>query len=207
LGEQDKVTTFTEILRNHPEARILFIVRDPARRFVSGFNSRLRKGQPLRSRDWDAGEQLVFDTFKTPNQLAEALSSPDPVKKRDADWSMKLVPHLSFSLTYWLNSPDFLEQHKENIFYIAETKSLNEDFEYIKPSIGIPAKASLPRDDVAKHATPDGFSTQLSEAGLKNLRDHYREDYEIYGWCLEYREAMGWPPGNAAESTDAAATR
>ena len=193
-------TTFADILRNHPAARILFCVRDPAKRFVSGFNSRLRKSQPRRFKEWDAGEQLVFDAFKTANELAEALNSPDPVKKMEADWSMKLMPHLSYSLTYWLNNPDYLEQHKENIFYIAETKTLDEDFEYIKSSIGLPAEASLPRSDADRHATPAGFSTQLSEEGLKNVRNHFRDDYEIYEWCLGYREAMGWPPDREAES-------
>ena len=193
-------TTFAEILHDHPEARILFSVRDPAKRFVSGFNSRLRKGQPRRSVGWNAGEQLVFDTFGTPNELAEALNSPDPVKKRDADWSMKLVLHLSYSLTYWLNSPDYLEQHKENIFYIVEMNTINEDFEYVKSIVGLPAEASLPRGDAARHAAPAGFSSQLSEEGLKNIRNHYCKDYEIYEWCLGYRRAMGWPPGNAAES-------
>jgi hypothetical protein len=57
-------TTFAEILQNHPAARILFCVRDPAKRFVSGFNSRLRKSRPRRFKEWNAGERLVFDAFR-----------------------------------------------------------------------------------------------------------------------------------------------
>ncbi len=188
-------TTFANILETDPKARILFVARDPAKRFVSGFNSRLRKAQPLRFIDWSPGERIAFEIFKTPNELAEALNSPDPVKKRDAEWSMKVMPHLAYDLTYWLKGVDYLEQHKSNIFYIAEMNTLNEDFEFVKSSLNIPGAVSLPGNDVAKHATPDEFSTELSELGLENLRIRYREDYELYEWCLRYREAMGWPTG------------
>ena len=61
----------------------MFFVRDPISRFVSGFNSRLRKGLPKMYFPWAPGEKLAFSRFATPNQLALALSSSDAGAKQE----------------------------------------------------------------------------------------------------------------------------
>src|SRR3954469_17965151 len=53
---------------------VLFMLRDPVNRFVSGFNSRRRRGRPLNNAEWNRDEAAAFAAFPTANDLAEALS-------------------------------------------------------------------------------------------------------------------------------------
>lgn len=180
--------SFEGVLRNDPGAKVFFIVRDPVARFVSGFNSRLRKGQPRMYTEWEPGEQMAFEIFKTPNELAEALSSESPATRRDAEWAIRMINHTRWNLNFWLHGAEFLERNRENILYIATTETLNEDFDVVKRLMNLPSSASMPDTDRDRHATPSGFSKHLSEEGLRNIRKHYAADYETYAWCLKFRE-------------------
>ena len=50
---------------------VVFFVRDPVSRFVSGFYSRQRQGLPAHNSPWNVGEKVAFDKFATANDLAE----------------------------------------------------------------------------------------------------------------------------------------
>jgi len=65
------------ILNDEIKNRVIFFVRNPTTRFISGFISRLRKGRPVNNSKWSKNEEIAFNNFKTPNELAEALSSSD----------------------------------------------------------------------------------------------------------------------------------
>jgi len=52
---------------------VLFMLRDPVDRFISGFNSRRRRGRPLNNFEWTQDEAAAFTAFPTANDLAEAL--------------------------------------------------------------------------------------------------------------------------------------
>ena len=72
----------------------IFAVREPLSRFCSGFNSRLRRGRPLRDVPWTPGEASAFARFSTPNALAEALDASDPDRRRAALDAIAAIPHL-----------------------------------------------------------------------------------------------------------------
>src|SRR5689334_13541511 len=54
--------------------KLVFFIREPVSRYVSAFNSRLRRGFPRHGNTWTEREEIAFEHFKTPNQLAEGLS-------------------------------------------------------------------------------------------------------------------------------------
>ena len=65
-------------LRDIPNGdQFLFFIRDPVSKFVSGFVSRQRQGQPRHFVPWRPNEKEAFGRFSTPNQLALALNSQD----------------------------------------------------------------------------------------------------------------------------------
>jgi hypothetical protein len=45
---------------------VLFMLRNPVNRFVSGFNSRRRRGRPLNNAEWDRNEAVAFAAFPLP---------------------------------------------------------------------------------------------------------------------------------------------
>lgn len=188
--------TFPSVIESDADGMVFFIVRDPATRFVSGVNSRLRRGYPRYNNSWSPVEAHALGIFRTPNELAEGLSSSDPVRQRDAEWTMLALPNTSIHMKRWLVSNEFLEQHKENIFYLAAVETLEQDFENMKILTGLPASAHLPDDEVERHSTPDSYSAELSDEALRNIKRYYSEDFKIYEWCLEFRKKKGWPGGS-----------
>lgn len=167
------------------EERAFFVVRDPVKRFVSGFNSRLRKGQPLRFHDWKDKEKVTFARFTSARDLANALADDDPA----AHAAMDSMIHTRRAQTSWLGEPAEFEALIDRVVFVGHQPTLTEDFALLKKRLGIDPAVALPTDDRA-HATPEGFDTSLDEAGRAAVADWYAEDYRLYRRCLELRETL-----------------
>lgn len=164
---------------------VLFFLRDPVSRFRSGFNSRLRKGRPRYNSEWTADEEIAFDTFHSPDQLAAALSAEDDSLRASAEFALKSIKHVRHPFSRWLVSPEYLDQHVDRIFHIGFQETFDQDVKSILRKLGL--DDSLPEmDELTRHATPSGFDTSLSERAIDNLRKWYADDYEIYDWCLKH---------------------
>jgi hypothetical protein len=179
-----------DVIAEGADAKAVFFIRDPVSRFISGFNSRLRKGLPRHFKDWSKGETRAFAVFKTPNELAEALYSWWPLKRRAARKAMNAMRHTRWGYTYYLGSIGLLEREKDRILFIGAQESLDSDFEILKVVLELPADCTLPQDEVAAHRTPDGYEKRVSDRGRRNLERYYRQDYKIYNWCKAHRERL-----------------
>jgi hypothetical protein len=168
----------------------VFSVREPIERYVSGFNTRLRKGFPRRvGSDWEREEERrAFALFQSPNSLAEALS--DPVLGDAAREAMGGIGHVRHSLKKWLKSVDYLAGRAGDIRMICSTPELDADFEHVKRLLGLPPEITLPRDEIGTHKTPDGFERHLSPLAVKNLTAWYADDFPIYEACLALRQKL-----------------
>jgi hypothetical protein len=170
--------------------RLMFFIREPTARYVSAFNSRLRKGQPRRFSDWTMREETAFSHFKTPNQLAEALSAEDAETRERAAAAMVAIRHIRKGFEGYLESVALLEQEKKRIYFIGATETFDADFAIMRKIIGVSPDIELPTDDVGSHRTPEGFEQTISELGRRNVQDYYKVDYEIYNWCVKRREEL-----------------
>jgi hypothetical protein len=171
--------------KEFPRRKAVFTVRDPTSLFVSAFNSRLRMGQPRYHVEWSRAEAIAFDLFRTPKDLAEALSSEDSYKKSCAKFAMLNIVHVRSCLKDYLLSVDYLEAVKDRIGYILTQETLDLDVKGFAQKIGMDiSKATSVQDEVERHATPAQFSRDLSELARNNLAEWYNEDGKIYEWCL-----------------------
>lgn len=182
--------TFQKVVDDQLTNDVIFFVREPIRRFVSAFNSRLRQGFPRHRNPWDTAEEQAFGYFKTPTELAEALSSPDASVRENALAAMNGIKHVKWNYEYFLGSVELLNAYREKIFFIGTTENLDEDFSLLRRLLSLPRKIVLPTDERKAHKTPEGFETVISDVGEANLKKHYTVDYEIYYWCLECREQL-----------------
>jgi hypothetical protein len=168
-------------LREVPEGeRAVFFLREPASRFVSAFNSRLRRGRPKFDNEWTEPERAAFARFATPNALAEALSADDDGERRLARDAMGAIGHVNLPLSVWLDSPEYLAERRDAIAFVGFQERLTEDFEILKRLLGLPPDLALPTDPVVAHATPAGFETSLSATARHNLTEWYARDVAIY---------------------------
>lgn len=166
------------------DERGIVVIREPIGRFVSGFNSRFRQGLPLKLNPWTEKEASVFATFKTPNALAEALSSDDAARRKAADFAMRAVSHLRFPLRYWMEGWEAFGQER---LLIADTATLDRDFQRIVEMLGLPSVAALPSDPVAAHKTPEGLAQDLTPLALTNLEVRLADDLSLYKVISEGR--------------------
>jgi hypothetical protein len=181
--------TFRDIVEM-PSSQCIFFIRDIVTRYVSGFNSRLRKGQPYTNAGWDEGERVAFKYFRTPNELAEALTDDRIEIRRLAECSMANIWHTRFPLHFWLHSVEFLEKHKRQILFIGRQEHMQEDFQRFVQLLFGEECFSLPDDDVSSHKTPEGFSIFMSEKGKENILNWYKSDLDLIKWCDEFRNSM-----------------
>jgi hypothetical protein len=179
----------SEIAAQDLTGNLIFFIRDPVSRFVSAFNSRLRKGR-FGERDWTPAEEAAFAYFRTPNELGEGLGSLNPIRRYKAWRAVKSIGHLKKSLNDYLGPIDLLKREQRRIFYIGCQETLSSDFEHLKILLKMDPSLSLPSDEQGAHKAPDTMKRHLSETAAANIRRYYARDLPIYHWCLEYREEL-----------------
>jgi hypothetical protein len=163
--------------------QIVFFLRDPLTRFVSGFYSRYRQGQPRNFYPWSPGEKACFERFPTPNQLALALGSQDAGERTAAENAMQNVYHLHSFCRDWFGNEEAFQARRADVFFIGFQETLAADFEKLKTKLGVPASVPLPTDEVAAHKTPEHFDKKLEPQAVENLRRWYGEDIRFYQLC------------------------
>ena len=168
-----------------------FCVRDPVARFVSGFYSRLRKGQPRYFVEWRPVERETFEAFPTPNRLAAALVSDDDEERERGHKAMNTIRHLRHQ-ERWAGTPEELRERGDQILYIGRQETLNADWEQLKEILDLPRQIELPTDPVVAHRREKGGEEPLTDASVEILRDWYKRDYELLDYCEELRAERGW---------------
>lgn len=194
-----------DVVDRNKTRNLVFFIREPTSRYISAFNSRLRMGYPRHGNEWTEKEEIAFAHFKTPNQLAEALSSGDAELRRQAKDAMTGIRHLRRDYRHYLGSVELLEQERDRIYFIGATESFESDFCLLRKLLGVPDDLELPTDDYGAHRTPDGFEKTVSELGRRNIENYYTVDYEIYRWCVKRREEL--LPLRQAEAAEKASVK
>jgi hypothetical protein len=170
--------------------KILFVIRDPLTRFVSGFNGRLREDLPRYHYPWKDAERIAFERFATPDDLARALSSDDREERLAAEHAMRNIGHVNTPYSYWFGDDRTFRKRLPDIFFIAVQDRLDDDFELLKRKLGFPADARLPSEETAAHRTPRGFSQYLSDEARANLELWYAKDVEFVELCGELAPSL-----------------
>ncbi len=177
-------TTLRDVPRRE---KIVFFLRHPVDRFVSGFYSRQRQGRPRLNVPWSAAEAIAFAQFETANDLALGLSSSDPEHRRQAIDAMNGIGHVRDSVYKWIGSDAAFRHRAKDILFIGFQEQFEEDFRRLKAILHIPDEAALPRDDIAAHRNPQGVDRRLDELARVNLLNWYHQDVEFYERCVALR--------------------
>jgi hypothetical protein len=92
-----------------------------------------------------------------------------------------------------LGPPRHVRARLGQIVYIARQETLDEDWERIKPLLGIPLDATMPTG-AAAHRSDASLDKRLDGAAVAALRQWYAPDYELLEYCEELRAQNGWGP-------------
>ena len=122
LKEFLEAPEYTLILHGHGTAledvpkgdSVIFFLRDPVSRFISGFYSRQRKGLPRFYVEWRPLEKEVFEHFSTPNEIAVSLANEHSDNHVLAVTAMKSVPHFK-AYRKWYIDIDYFKSRFEDV--------------------------------------------------------------------------------------------
>jgi len=163
--------------------RVIFFLRDPIKRFVSAFYGRQREDKPRYYSPWSDEEKRAFKIFKTPNELALALSSNDEKLKQEAIRAMRGIAHIKNSYWDWFCNENYMLSRKRDIYFIGFQESLSSDFEKLKVKLNLPDEAKLPTDNINAHKNPQNVDKRLDAKAIENLKEWYKRDYEFIEFC------------------------
>jgi hypothetical protein len=178
-------------LRDIPNGEgFFFFLRDPISRFVSGFHSRQRQGQPRLFKKWTFQEKEAFEYFKTPNDLALALSSLNKEENTKAQNAMQNIGHIRTHYWLWFENEAYFKSRNSDLFFVGFQESLDKDFDDLKVLLNLPESVKLPEDELHAHRNPARLDKHLDSQSIENLRRWYAEDYKFIELCREIKEKM-----------------
>jgi hypothetical protein len=175
-------------LKDIPEGqKVVFFLRDPISRYISGFYSRKREGKPRYTIPWRPEEHDAFNHFESAVVLAESLSHQDVNVRDRAKRAMTNIQHVKDRYSKWLISPEYLSYRSGDILFVGFQESLAHDFVALKQLLCLPGQIDLPQDSIEAHKNDYENIPQLSENARLNLRNWYSVDYKILNTALDMR--------------------
>lgn len=180
---------------------VFFFLRDPVARFVSGFYSRLRKGQPRHFKEWSPLERAAFTVFDSPQGLAAALASRHHSDHAAAIRAMDSIRHVRRHMTEWFGGVHTLKKNLQRVLYVARQETLAADWERIKDLLDLPRDLSLPGSPLEAHRGDPSDDRRLDARARKALHRWYAADYRLVKLCDRVRAQRGWVPSDSGTVT------
>lgn len=162
-------------------APYFFSVRDPASRFVSGFYSRLRKGQPRLYAEWTQHEERAFARFPHANDLAESLFAGGE-DGREAARSIRSITHTARSQVDWFPMAGNLLEVRPPVWIIRQA-SFEADMQRTLERLGVELTVETTDDAVRAHRNDYDGVPALSPVARDNLAAWYAQDVAFVADC------------------------
>jgi hypothetical protein len=166
--------------------KFFFAVRDPLDRFVSGFNSRKRRGRPRYDFPWSTGEERAFNLFPNADALGSALSSDEARRRAAARDALISIKHVRDSYWQWFRDRDHLERRLDDLLLVMWFPSLDSSFAQLCELLGLPSGTALPTDSTTAHHSPQSADRSLSKRAKKNLYGWYSADVAFVEFCTNF---------------------
>ncbi len=154
-----------------------FVIREPVSRYISGFNSRLRKGAPTNYNEWSKLEEKYFSIYTTAEELASDLSSNDIGLKQQAQQAIQSIGHINTFQLDWVVDLNYLRKRRKSILFVARQKFLDHDLNLGFQQLGL--KWENANNEVESHAAPANQNKQLSDDSKEIIRNWYSKDYDL----------------------------
>lgn len=166
------------------KSRYFFSIRDPLSRFVSGFYSRKRKGQPRIYSEWSAHERRAFKNFEHAADLAESLFESTP-RGAKASFAINSIRHTSQNQVDWFDRAGFFLKVRPPV-YIIRQEHFDTDWAGFLDRIGIDGPIETEADSVVSHRNDYTDIPPLTEKAKANLTAWYCQDIEFYRRCSKW---------------------
>lgn len=178
--------------------KYIFFVRAPVSRYISGFISRLNYGNPA-SPDYDPGlawsneEKAAYEMFPTPDAMGCALNSSNATLRNAALTGITAIFHTGHDLAWYWRGLENLKACTDQVYFVGTQENFDEDVaDLVKKLDSDNALLNTNYTAEVVRGTSDVYDPlkNMSACAVTNLRQYYREDYEI----IEHLVAAGKLP-------------
>lgn len=187
------IVHFYHKARHSPNTKYIVSIRNPLHRFVSAFNmwsTVINKELPkerltlfnyvIHQGSYDMRKRRGYFVspeyddliryFKTPNNLAESLTSNDPEKKQKALQLFNTdLGHIKKNISWYLDNGKFIQDNHKNIIYITKQETLDDDVKKLSKILKRKINPGVIRRRVNYHK-----DTYLSPLAIKNLKEFFK---------------------------------
>ena len=165
-----------------PGHDIVFALRDPVARLVSGFYSRKRRGRPRYDIPWTSAEARAFARFPDIGDLAVALGEADPRRHLAAMEALDAIGHVRMRYWHWFGGPGSLRRRADDVLMILRQERLTQDFGELCSLLALNPAPTLPDDRIIRHQawTPP---PPVSAEAARILRAVCAQDHGFIRFC------------------------
>ena len=175
----------TNLLKDN---NIAILIRDPITRFISIFFHYYRsytKGV------LDKSYYYIYERFKTPNQLAEALNSENLNDKKIALSAFRVITHLRYDFNYYLGKDriNYIHNNNNKVFIIRQEYYKNDFklyYDYIIKKLNLENRFDKFFSDIKNNTDEYKNLKNLSEKAISNLKKKMISDYIILDELCKY---------------------
>jgi hypothetical protein len=157
---------------------VVFFLRDPVTRFVSGFDNQRRHAAPYYNVEWSDGERVAFERFGNAEALALALGSGDAGSRAAAETAMEEIHHLRQPFWDWFGDEAYFRSRLEDVFFVGFQETFTADFAALRQKLQLTDDVQLPDDERLTQRRPDAAVPLSAEAG-ELVRAWYAADYRL----------------------------
>lgn len=127
----------------------------------------------------------LINHFRTPNMLAESLTSPNVLIKQKAHKLMNRdEEHIFKGIGWYLNNGSFVENHHKNILFVGRTEHMMDDLNKLLDMLGYERVKKL--DKIRENSNDN--NKYLSELAISNLLNFYKDtDYKALDTLCKYK--------------------
>ena len=127
---------------------------------------------------------FLINYFKSPNDLAESLTSLNQKRKKLAYELMKhQTEHIFKGIGWYLYNGKFIEKNHKKILFIGTQDNMNQDLKKLNTILKYPLKK---QKHIRNNNTPHNI--HLSKLAIRNLKNHLKNtDYLALNYLLKYK--------------------
>jgi glycosyltransferase involved in cell wall biosynthesis len=162
--------------------------------FAPGGFRRKMKGEWLVSEEFD--RLILF--FRTPNAVAEALTSSDPKTQRMAKMlltNQQKAHHIYKGIGWYLDDGKFVEKYNKNILFVGSAENTEEDIRKLCLKI---EQSPQNKEKVPTRKNTLYNHKELSPLAVNNIKNFYGGDYK----ALRVLNKFGWISDKLLKSYD-----
>lgn len=177
-----------------PCMKLIFAIRDPLERTISGYQSRLRMGMPEYYVPWRQEEAISFCMYRSVEEFLDGLLEEGDYHVSATTYVLESIMAISWNYAYYFKDVNTLNQHSHMIGPIAEVSCLDEYMKYLINHKIIRIQPGNQSENILtslEHAhksqqNSQSFLERYSQQDIQKMKARLSDEYTLFAALRQY---------------------